>query len=222
MDMKHTFFRKMAICSLSAAFLFGFSACDSRQQGAIEDDGLINEETGLEEGGLAENEVTAVADRSFYAEWDADRSGELNTDEFRERWQASFADQEYDEDLFSEWDLNANAGLDENEFRSGVWNFYNKDRNTGLDMDEYRGFDNTYFFARWDADNNNTIAQTEFREGWNNYMGERELDESLFNSWDVNRDAVLDENEYATGMFGYWDENKSGILEETEYNTFYR
>lgn len=223
MKTKNNFFKNLAVYGVSAAFLFALPACDSnRQQGALEDNGLVEEEPIAEEDGLVENEYTEVADRDFYNTWDADRSGAINEEEFNQNWENNFGDAEMEEGFFANVDLNKNAELDENEFRTGVWGYFNADNNEGLNMAEYRGINRSYYFNRWDADNNDGIIENEFKQGWNNYMGEREYDEKLFGEWDTNDDSLLDENEYATAMFGYWDEDKSGLIEEKEYAAFYR
>ena len=220
--MTNDFFKKLAVYGASAALLFALPSCGGEnQQGALEDNGVINEEPIAENDGLVEAERTDVANVDYYDGWDVDRNGVLNQEEFRQNWETNFEGEAYDEGLFTQWDADANAGLDENEFRTGVWAYNDKDKNASLNQEEFRGVSRTYYLNRWDLDNNNTIAENEFREGWNNYMGEREYDEKLFGEWDVNDDGLLDDNEFSTGIFSTWDADKSGVIEEAEYRTNY-
>lgn len=212
--------KQIALYSLSGALIFSIPACNQGRETADEDslaeNGAITEMEELRD----ENEIDQVRNEGYYTEWDADRNGALNQDEFRESWNTNMEGEAFNDKMFDEWDANRDAALDENEFRGGLWVYYNKDKNEGLNEEEFRGLSRNYYNRRWNTDNAEGLTQDEFQEGWRTNMGEREYNASLYREWDKDGNNILDENEFSTGMFGFWDENDSNLIEENEYQTF--
>ena len=124
--------KRVALYSLSGALIFSLPACNQGREAADEDslaeNGAITEMEELRD----ENEIDQVRNEGYYTEWDADRNGALNQDEFRESWNTNMEGEEFNDATFGEWDANRDSALDENEFKGGLWGYYNKDKNEGL------------------------------------------------------------------------------------------
>jgi hypothetical protein len=95
------------------------------------------------------------------------------------------------QEMFGDWDANADAGIDQEEFNTG--------------------FGEAGAFGAWDANDDEGIDQSEFEAGY----GDREVGE--FSEWDTDADSMLNEDEFNTGVFGSYDADASGVIEEPEF-----
>ncbi len=150
-----------------------------------------------------------------------------------------------DEESFSDWDTNADTFLDEEEFSKAflasdfvsdlelqeaegftygdlydvyfhIWDFDNDD---ALGRQEWQSAVDTYFenydevlygeFDDWDLDDSDQITKNEYMEAV--------LDTGLFETWDMNQDAMISEEEFAQGIYEYWDTDGDGYIEAVEY-----
>lgn len=77
---------------------------------------------------------TSMGESGMYGEWDADRDGFLNENEYNEgtkSWQNESAR------TFSDWDMDRNGNLNEDEFNEGTFGTWDTDRDGMLSSDEY-------------------------------------------------------------------------------------
>lgn len=62
----------------------------------------------------------------------------------------------------------------------------------------------------WDADLNNQIDRAEFTTGF----GEA----GIYDEWDIDANQELSEDEFYSGVYDLWDENDDALLDESEWN----
>lgn len=64
-------------------------------------------------------------------------------------------------------------------------------------------------FSEWDADGDGVVSLEEFEQGW--------TETGLFSEWDTDGDGVLSEEEYAEGVFNAYDEDDDAGLDDAEF-----
>lgn len=141
---------------------------------------------------------------------DANRDGSLDRSEFNDSYY----------DAFSEWDHNQDGVVSDYELYETQFNRLDQNGDRNLSMEEWdRGYNDIYGdylesndFSRYDVDDNDNISSEEFYESFRNT--------DFFNSYDINRDGVLDRDEINEGVFSNMDKNQDGTLDRNEYDTY--
>ncbi|MBC5992271.1 hypothetical protein [Pontibacter cellulosilyticus] len=64
-------------------------------------------------------------------------------------------------------------------------------------------------WAMWDENTDGSLNEAEFQKGI--------VSLNLFNEWDSNKNAIINEEEIANGVFGHWDFDKDNMLNREEY-----
>lgn len=100
-------------------------------------------------------------------------------------------------DLYTGLDTDADGFVDEREFTAGVNDF-------GV-------------FADWDSDNDRYLDDEEFGWGMDSYGIDYDPMHG-YDSWDLNDDDRLDQNEFYGGTFDELDADDDGLLDENEFN----
>lgn len=197
----------LSCCALLLAF--GLSACNGGEEvetGAVETDTLAMQQDTM---GIAQN--TTGGQYGAFTDWNENQDDEITEDEF------GTAFGEYGN--FNEWDQDASGGLDETEFSGGVFENWNENNDDVWEEDEWNTWTETWFgdeadygtWDDWDADANNELTQTEFEEGFGEYGN--------YGEWDANTDNQVGETEFSEGVFDLWDEDDSAGINENEWNT---
>lgn len=95
------------------------------------------------------------------------------------------------------WDMNGDGFIDDSEWNAGTTRWYP----TGYN--EYK----TY--TVWDKDRDGRLDSTEFDTVVTTTK--------LYETWDVNNDKILEDDEYAAKTFSVYDENADGSLNLKEW-----
>lgn len=119
---------------------------------------------------------------------------------------------------YQESDLDANGALGPGEFTTYVYNRWDRDNDGFLSDEEwelsavdwYRPYDAEYkTYTFWDKDSDGRLDENEFRT----LISQTEL----YNRWDINRNNVLEKDEYAAATFSLYDENNDGEIDLEEW-----
>ena len=222
------FLYRLSLLGVSATLIFSLPSCNGggeervREEVVTEEEALRDEAYGDNEILYDDTEVVNVVNNAYYKSWDINNDDRIDEAEWEEGWSLNLAEKEYNADLYHEWDTDADAFLNNEEFKAGFFAYYDADLSSYWDEEEFIQFSSTSYYNTWDKDNNNKIAENEFAEGWNTYMVGYEYEEDLFDLWDVDDNATLDEGEFSEGMFDYWDADDTGYIEEKEYALYNR
>jgi hypothetical protein len=154
--------------------------------------------------------TAAVGQTWTGANWDADGTPGLTTDEFRTGFDQS--------GMYNAWDRDGTPGISEGEFGTGLYHNWDRNRDLQITEDEYTtgaerwyGTDYDRTFADYDTDTSGYIDQSEFGAGWDN---------EYYSQWDTDGDAALTEDEYATGLYGRADANQDQVITVEEEGWF--
>lgn len=152
---------------------------------------------------------TGVTDVGF-AEWDADEDTYLGENE----WGAYWADR----GIYEDWDLNDDAGVDETEFGEGLFGAWDRDDDDIIREDEWTEGTDAFFgdadygtFADWDADGDTELDLNEVSEGLES--------RNLYDTIDVDRDALIDDEELADWWFDVFDLDDDTRIDTTEWES---
>lgn len=205
--------------------LFGAVSCN--QGGESESNALADEEHVRDKGfdrGFDDEENELVSNnRSDFERWDANQDQQWSREEF----EAASGESQF----YAEWDVDGDGTLTEDELNEGVFNTYDTNQDGVLDNDEYeafvsaRGEDGTIDFQEWDADQDKEMDASEFNSliKKNRVSSERENEEELPAGDRVTDDnRILGESEINEGLFRSWDANADGFISREEYDNFAR
>lgn len=115
---------------------------------------------------------------------------------------------------FDDWDVNDDEILDNDELSDGLYDTWDNNSDGIIDNDEWNyGFNDEFSedyneFGDWDADGNGEIDNTEFTDVYEN--------SGLYDNWNTNEEAGIDENESAEGIFSVFDGDNDGFLGKDE------
>ncbi|MBW7467524.1 hypothetical protein ABID22_002963 [Pontibacter aydingkolensis] len=186
---------KILSIGLGVALLAGASACTTNGTETASE--METTETTTETDVMADDTDATAMDT-----WDNDRFG------------TTFESN----NMYSQWDANADGNLDENEFNMTFYRAWDSNNDGVLDEAEWSTATADYGitgqgWADWDTNKDNNLSDTEFRTGFmkSNYMRD----------WDMDRDGKISQREYSDGLFKVWDTNRDGTLDANEYNTRY-
>ena len=136
------------------------------------------------------------------------------TDLTQERFQTGFGET----GAYGAWDRDDNAMLDENEFATGVYSTWDADNDLRITEREFEAGADRWFgedfetaFSDWDADGDGVINQRDFAENW---------DRDYYAEWDVNRDEMLDEQEFGSGVYETADLDSDQVITIEEEGWF--
>lgn len=144
-----------------------------------------------------------------YADWDVDRGGTLDANEF-----TTFARDR----VYGTW-AGASPGLDRDEWGAGVLGAWDADDDMRVTEAEWTA-NRAWFgdrdpgaFGDWDLNDDTFLDATELGQGF-----ERT---GAWGDWDRDASGMLEENEFGEGMFGLWDTNENQMIEENEWGAGY-
>lgn len=143
-----------------------------------------------------------------YNDYDANRDGAIDNDEFNERFS----------DNYDDYDTNRDGSISDRELYEANFNSLDDNGDRNLTQEEWEvGYDNMYGehldsndFNRYDSDGNENISNEEY------YNSLRTTD--YYSSFDTNSDGSLDRDEMNQGIFNQWDRNQDGRIDNTEYD----
>lgn len=145
-----------------------------------------------------------------YNDYDVNRDGGIDSDEFGERYS----------DTFNNYDINRDGSVDDREFYDASFNRLDRNGDRNLSQEEWQeGYDNIYGeymdsedFAQYDTDGNENVSNEEF------YGSMRSTD--YYSSYDANQDGGLDRDELNQGIYNQWDRNQDGRIDQSEFDGF--
>ncbi len=112
--------------------------------------------------------------------------------------------------------LDDDLGAMDNDLGDGLYNTWDADRDARLTTTEFNtGFDSDNWWDTWDTDRDTYLSEDEFNTAYGNYSW---YTPTLYGEYDVNRDGLLDENEWRTGLFNTWDTDRDTYLSADEYD----
>lgn len=126
-----------------SGLLIFFSSCEGETDYAFNDYDV----NGDEQLDRTEFETAFTGDREYFDDWDGDRNGEMDENEWREGVSTYYSEYNYDEDgEFSNWDANGDKVIDDDEFLEGSFGLWDTNDDNHIDEDEYDewNFDEQY------------------------------------------------------------------------------
>ena len=99
--------------------------------------------------------------------------------------------------VYSRWDMNGDGFIDDTEWGTGTTRWYPA------------GYSEYKTYSAWDKDGNGRLDSTEFDTVVTTTK--------LYDTWDVNNDKILEDDEYARKTFSVYDENSDGALNLKEW-----
>ncbi|WP_224995538.1 hypothetical protein [Cesiribacter sp. SM1] len=136
------------------------------------------------------------------------------------------ADDRWDRDEFNnslansgyheEWDADGDSYFNSNELNTGYFNEFDEDRDGFLSEDEYNELN-----GDWEREYGNNFQAWDMNK--DNVLDTNEFttgtdQEGIFNNWDTDGDARFSRDEVNNGMFDRWDADSDGYLSNNEYN----
>lgn len=151
-------------------------------------------------------------DDDLFAEFDADDSGLLESDEF--------GGVLTDFDTFGTFDVDEDDTLDSGEFGEGVFGGFDVDDDEVLSEEEFNAgadflgdnFEGT--FDDFDADVDAEVTEDEFATSFETFGTD------VVGDFDTDADDRIIEDELGTGFFGLADADLSGAVDENEFAEF--
>lgn len=123
------------------------------------------------------------------------------------------------ENNFDEWDANDDNVLDIDEFNATAFSLTDMDDDDGIDADEWDEGFNSFFgnwneddFAAFDADSSGDLDLDEWNEAF--------ADSAWFDSFDLDDNDGVAEDEWDAGLFDDWDVDDNDLIDEDEFNIF--
>ncbi len=188
--------------SILLALGISFTSCKDntdREERVTEIDQIGTEETGMDEIAYSE-----------FSQYDANRDGLYDQNEFGETYESEFSNMDNDSD----------GNLSKEEFYASTFDLVDKDQDGSITEEEWtrgneailnkRAEENE--FSDFDTNSDNQINREEWKKGFE--------ESNWFTSYDSNKDKLIQQEEWDNGFFDDWDLDDDGSLSEEEFNNF--
>lgn len=179
-----------------------FTSCKDnteREENVTEVDEIGTEETGMDEIAYSE-----------FSQYDSNRDGLYDRNEFGESYDSEFP----------KLDTDGDGSLNKDEFYVSTFRTVDEDRNDSVSKDEWNSAKDGILndragdkeFSEFDANNDEQITREEWKKSFEQ--------SDWFVSYDTNKDNLIQQEEWDNGFFDDWDLDNDGSLNEEEFNNF--
>lgn len=182
--------------------LIGFTSCKDtpeRQENPAEIDKVGTEKTGPDEIAYSE-----------FSQYDSNRDGSFDQNEFVELYESDFRAMDMDDD----------GSLNEEEFNTSIFQVIDQDRDSTINELEWNRNKEVILhegsgqkkYSELDTNGDSQITQEEWKKGFE--------ESGLFTSYDSDNDNLIQLKEWNNGFFDTLDLDDNGSLDEEEFSNF--
>lgn len=182
--------------------LICFTSCKDtpeRQENSAEIDKVGTEKTGPDEIAYSE-----------FSQYDSNRDGSFDQNEFVEHYESDFRAMDMDED----------GSLNEEEFNASIFQIIDRDRNSTINEPEWNRSKEVILnegtgkmkYTELDTNGDSQITREEWKK--------RFEASNLFTSYDSDNDNLIQLEEWNNGFFNTLDKDDNGSIDEEEFRNF--
>ncbi len=121
---------------------------------------------------------------------------------------------------YTQWDRDADTRINDRDFYNTTYTRLDRDRDSNLSQDEWDyGHQNFYGdfvkaedYTTLDLNKDGKVSDIEY---YNGFKGTQ-----YYTSYDVNRDGNISAEEMNQSVFDNWDRNRDGFLDQKEYDDY--